>query len=81
MKPVELKRKPNQDVIDAIKRTLEQAERGEITEISIVTAFVDKHGPSFSRYADFENAWVLLGALEYAKSSVFKAIDETAHEM
>lgn len=62
----------DQRTIDEIRSVLDAAERGEVTGIAFVANMADDH--EYFRASEFQNAWSLLGALEYAKDATLRAM-------
>jgi hypothetical protein len=62
----------DQATIDEIRGVLDQAERGEVTGLVFAANMADDG--TYFRVSDFANGWHILGALEYAKDSILKAM-------
>lgn len=62
----------DQETIESIRKILDAAERGEVSNICFVANLNDD--AAFFRSADFVNGWALLGALEYAKAAVLNGM-------
>lgn len=62
----------DQDTIAEIREVLDKAERGEVTGMVFAANMVDDG--TYFRVSDFANVWHILGALEYAKDSILKAM-------
>lgn len=69
---VELKRKMPESMADAsgyLRNLADRCDAGTVTEL-IVVANINENGMEFERYGAWEDRWRVLGALEYAKSTV-----------
>lgn len=59
-------------ILEVLADITRRAEAGEIQDIVIVASVKDDEGPGCVRVSEFADRLRLLGALEYAKDSVFK---------
>lgn len=58
----------DEEFLEAVEALVARARAGEIIEVVIVAN--DSAGQCYHRMSDFRDAWRLLGALEYAKTTV-----------
>ena len=66
---------PDQDIINRLQDYLALAHRGEIANLVVIGNMKRDNEPGFYTYsADFGDAWRILGALEYAKWGVLRAM-------
>lgn len=66
-----IERQPNAGAVDALMELLEEAKAGNLQDFVCVGNLVDEG--NFIRSSVFQDRWRLLGAIEYAKSTVEKA--------
>lgn len=72
---VEMKRKPDPAAVEIMRELLALAEAGALTDVVVVGCTRDDaETPVFLQTSQFQNAWEILGALEYAKTSILKKI-------
>ena len=76
MAVAELKREANPDTVAMLEHYLDLAKTGKLTDVVLVANVAGDN--EYIRSASFQSGWVLLGAIEYAKMCVHKAMDMTA---
>lgn len=71
MKVVDFKPAVSENILEAagyLRELAERCEKGEILDVVVVSN--DAKGANLERYGAFTDRWRILGALEYAKSTV-----------
>ena len=61
------------EILCSIEDMVAAARRGEVVDIAFVCN--DASGQAFYRMSQFQDAWRLIGALEYMKDSVLRGMD------
>jgi len=64
----------DRDMAKELRQLADRLEAGDVSEISVVANI--RADQSFYVYNNFDDAWRLLGALEYAKNGVHRGMSD-----